>query len=67
MKDKVERLAKGMFEYELPEVLVSEEALSVEVSAGETFCGKFSVHNRDLRVMKGVLYSSDEMLVLEEH
>ena len=67
MKDKVERLAKGMFEYELPEVLVSEESLSVEVSAGETFCGKFSVHNRDLRVMKGVLYSSDEMLVLEEH
>ena len=66
MKDKVERLAKGIFEYEQPDVLVSEESLSVEVSAGEAFCGKFSVHNRDLSVMKGVLYSSDELLVLEE-
>lgn len=67
MKDKVERLAKGIFEYEQPEVLVSEEMLSVEVSAGEVFCGKFSVRNRALSMMKGVLYSSDEMLVLNEH
>lgn len=67
MKDKVERLAKGIFEYEPTDVLVSEESLSVEVSAGETFCGKFSVHNRKLSVMKGVLYSSNELLVLEEH
>ncbi len=67
MKDKVERLAKGIFEYEPTDVLVSEESLSVEVSAGETFCGKFSVRNRKLGVMKGVLYSSHELLVLEEH
>ncbi len=66
MKDKVERLAKGIFEYEPTDILVSEESLSVEVSAGETFCGKFSVRNRKLSVMKGVLYSSDEHLVLEE-
>ncbi len=66
MKDKVERLAKGVFEYEQPALLVSEEMLSIEVSAGEVFCGVFSVRNRSRRVMKGVLYSSDEMLVLKE-
>ena len=66
MKDKVERLAKGIFEYEQPELLVSEEMISVEVSAGEVFCGKFSVRNRDMRMMKGVLYSSDELFVLNE-
>ena len=66
MKDKIERLAKGIFEYEQPEILVSEEALLAEVSAGEVFYGKFSVRNRDMRVMKGVLYSSDELLVLKE-
>lgn len=66
MKDKVERLAKGIFEYEQPDVVVSEESLSVEVSAGEAFCGKFSVRNRNMSVMKGVLYSSDELLVLKE-
>jgi len=66
VKDKVERLAKGIFEYEQPELLVSEEMLSIEVSAGEVFCGKFSVRNRSARMMKGVLYSSNELLVLNE-
>ncbi|MBQ8315176.1 MAG: hypothetical protein IJX95_05485 [Lachnospiraceae bacterium] len=66
MKDKVERLAKGIFEYEQPAVVISEEMISAEVPAGETFCGKFSVRNRDMRVMKGVLYSSDEVLELKE-
>lgn len=66
MKDKVERLAKGIFEYEQPVILISEEMISAEVPVGEVFCGKFSVRNRDMRVMKGVLYSSDEVLVLNE-
>lgn len=66
MKDKVERLAKGIFEYEQPELLLSEEMLSISVSAGEVFCGKFSVCNRSMTMMKGVLYSSCELLVLNE-
>ena len=66
MKDKVERLAKGIFEYEQPAIVISEEEISAEVPAGELFCGKFSVRNRDMRVMKGVLYSSDEVLELNE-
>ena len=67
MKDKVERLAKGYFEYEQPELLLSEEELSIEISEGETACGLFSVRNRAMAVMKGVLYSSDEILELNEH
>lgn len=63
MKDKVERLAKGKFEYELPKLLLSEETIDVNVCAGESFCGKFSVYNRELTVMKGVVYSSSEFLV----
>lgn len=66
MKDKVERLAKGIFEYEQPEVLVSEESLFIEVAAGEAFCGKFFVRNRQMSVMKGVVYSSNEMLAITE-
>lgn len=63
VKDKVERIAKGIFEYELPKLLLSEETLSISVCAGETFCGKFSVYNRALTEMKGVIYSSSEFLV----
>lgn len=66
MKEKVERLAKGIFEYEQPELILSEEMLSISIPAGETFCGKFSVCNRDRSVMKGVLYSSSELLILNE-
>lgn len=66
MKEKVERLAKGDFEYELPELLVSEETLSISVCAGEAFCGKFSVYNRDLTLMKGVVYSSCEFLTVAD-
>ncbi len=66
MKDKIERLAKGIFEYEQPELLLSEEMLSISVSAGEVFCGKISVCNREMTLMKGVLYSSCELLVLNE-
>lgn len=66
MKDKVERLAKGIFDYEQPELLLSEEMLFVSVASGESFCGKFSVYNREMSVMKGVLYSSDEIFVLRE-
>lgn len=67
MKDKIERLAKGVFEYEQPEILLSEEMLSVEVFPGEVFCGVFSVGNREMTMMKGVIYSSDEVLRLKEH
>lgn len=66
MKDKVERLAKGIFEYELPQLLLSEETISVSVCAGEAFCGKFSVYNRELTMMKGIVYSSSEFLVPTE-
>lgn len=66
MKDKVERLAKGIFEYDQPDVLISEEMLHIELPAGTAFCGNFSVRNRSLREMKGVLYSSDEMLVVND-
>lgn len=66
MKDKVERLAKGIFEYEQPEMLLSEESLEINVATGETFCGHFSVYNRKLSLMKGILYSSSELLVLKE-
>lgn len=66
MKEKVERLAKGNFAYAEPELLVSEDSLNISVTAGETFCGNFSVYNRDLSVMKGVLYSSCEIFTLED-
>ncbi len=66
MKEKIERLAKGIFEYEMPELLVSETDLHVYVEAGMRKTGAICVKNREGKRMKGVLYVTGKILVLED-
>ena len=66
MKQKIEQLARGIFEYQLPEILLSEEKLQIAAVAGETYCGSFIVKNSKGSRMKGVLYSSSRLFVLSE-
>ena len=35
MKEKIDQYAKGIFEYHMPEVIMTPSALSVSVDAGE--------------------------------
>lgn len=65
MKEKIEQLARGNFEYELPRILVSEEAINITVETGSTYQGSFSIQNSEGSRMKGVLYSSSRFLCLE--
>lgn len=66
MKEKIERLAKGIFEYEMPELLVSESHLHVYVEAGLKTEGSFCVKNKEGIRMKGVLYVTGKLLVLKD-
>lgn len=66
MKQKIEQLAKGNFEYQLPEILLSEEKLQIAAVAGDTYRGSFIVSNSQGSRMKGVLYSSSRLFVLSE-
>lgn len=66
MKEKIERLAKGIFEYEMPELLVSETDLHVYVEAGMKKNGAIRVKNREGKRMKGVLYVTGKLLMLED-
>lgn len=66
MKQKIEQLARGKFEYQLPEILLSEERLRIAAVAGETYRGSFIVKNSKGSRMKGVLYSSSRLFVLSE-
>ena len=66
MKQKIEQLARGIFEYQLPEILLSEERLQIAAVAGETYRGSFIVKNNKGSRMKGVLYSSSRLFVLSE-
>ncbi len=64
MKEKIERLSKGIFEYEMPELIVSETELNIVVEAGIRREGSIRITNEAGQRMKGVLYVTGKILVL---
>ncbi|MBR6642682.1 MAG: hypothetical protein IKL28_03365 [Lachnospiraceae bacterium] len=64
MKEKIERLSKGIFEYEMPELLVSESRLDIVVEAGIRKEGSIRISNSAGQRMKGVLYVTGKILSL---
>ena len=56
MREKVRRLSKGIFEYELPGLLQSAEEILFEVEADQTYEGEFTIANEASRPMKGLIY-----------
>ena len=64
MKEKIERLSKGIFEYEMPELLVSEPELDIVVEEGIRKEGSLRITNNAGQRMKGVLYVTGKILVL---
>ena len=64
MKEKIERLSKGIFEYEMPELLVSEPELDIVVEEGIRKEGSLRITNDAGQRMKGVLYVTGKILVL---
>ncbi|MDF2539419.1 MAG: hypothetical protein K0S76_2440 [Herbinix sp.] len=65
MRDKIERLSKGIFEYELPFICLTEEEILFTVEAGKIWEGCFTITNSAGRHMKGVLYSSSRWLTFQ--
>jgi len=64
VKEKIDRLCKGIFEYEMPELLVSETELNIVVEAGIRKEGSIRITNEAGKRMKGVLYVTGKILVL---
>ncbi len=65
MKEKIDRLSKGIFEYEMPNLLVSEEELVLKVNAGGRLQGNICISNSAAAKMKGILYVTGRVLTLE--
>jgi hypothetical protein len=65
LKDKIERLANGIFEYELPEIMISESEIQFSVETGKSYEGSLSIRNSNQTAMKGVLSSSSRYFVLD--
>ena len=66
LKEKVDRLANGIFEYETPRIIVSQEELEISIISGNTYSGSFTIKNSNDTKIKGVLYSSNKLLELEQ-
>jgi len=56
---RIERLAKGIFEYELPGVLFHAEKVEVEIPENELKKNEFSFESTNDVMMKGNVYSSN--------
>jgi hypothetical protein len=65
VKEKIDQLAKGIFKYGQPKLLLSEEFIDITVECGSTYQGSFTICNEEGTKMKGVLYSSSRLLYLE--
>lgn len=66
MKEKIDKISKGVFDYQLPELLTSEEIIQLTVESGKTCHGSFRVHNSAGRKMRGIVYSSSRLFVIKE-
>ncbi|MGN0506349.1 MAG: DUF5717 family protein [Lachnospiraceae bacterium] len=64
MKEKIDRLSKGIFEYEMPKLIVSTEVLELTVDAGTQTQGSIRISNSAATKMKGVLYVTGRVLTL---
>jgi len=66
LKEKIERFSHGDFEYELPLICLSEEEISLTVTAGKIHEGSFTLSNSAGKRMKGTIYSSNRLMKLQE-
>lgn len=65
MKEKITQLSKGIFEYELPQMMLSEEKIEFEVESGKEYRGTLTVKNNKNVEMKGLVYSSTHIFHIE--
>jgi len=64
VKEKIERLSKGIFEYEMPELIVSDLELDIVVESGIKKEGSIRITNSAGQRMKGILYVTGKILTL---
>ena len=65
MRRKIEQLLNGIFEYETPEMILSEEMIYLTLQKGTVYRGSFILENSAQKKMKGLIYSSNARIAYE--
>ena len=67
VKEKVSLLARGIFEYENPEIVVSEENIDIKVEAGKLYEGSFEVNSINGLEIRTKIFSSHKLMKLKSN
>ena len=60
LKEKINLLSKGIFEYDCPDIRLSEEEIRLEVEAGSTYNGEFRVYSENKVEIRAKIFSSNK-------
>lgn len=66
LKEKINLLSKGIFEYERPEIVVSEEMIQIDVESGNTFTGYFDINSINGTDIRAMIFSSNKLMMCKE-
>jgi len=66
LKEKINLLSKGIFEYERPEIVVSEEMIQINVESGNIFTGYFDVDSINSTDIRAMIFSSNKLMACKE-
>ncbi|MBQ8814831.1 MAG: hypothetical protein IJZ85_10110 [Lachnospiraceae bacterium] len=65
MREQINRLAKGIMEYEQAQLVIPKE-ISKTISGGVPYTGELRICREDMRELKGVIYSTDPRVIVNE-
>lgn len=62
MKEKIQLLSRGVFEYENPGIEVSEKEIALEVEAGSHYSGTIQLNSRNHIEIRAMIFSSNKWM-----
>lgn len=66
MKDTINRLARGVFEYEPPVIEVSEVNIEESIGINSIYCGELRIKSLDGQTIKGIVSTTNHAVSMEK-
>ena len=66
MKEQINRYARGVMEYDPPKVTAEENSIFAVVDKNREFKGELRLHEADGRNIKGIVYSSNDQVIIDD-
>ncbi len=67
MKEKISLLSRGIFEYEKPDIVISEDIVHIEAEMGTVYQGYFDVTSVNGMEIRAMIFSSHKQITFQEN